>query len=181
MDSMTADFLKGGPTMPRPRRALAYLCVLIGAGVLSANVGAAPPEAACCVGGECYVVTQAVCDEMGGFWVPHLNTCDVYPYPCPWIGVCCIDEMHVHVTQEECEAMGGEWHPFWGCEPEPCLFGVCCLGDLCYIYRRGECDDQQGEFHWEWDSCEPNPCAPTSERSSSWGEVKRLYRKDAQP
>jgi hypothetical protein len=164
--------------MPRACRILALWGVFIGVGGLAAHTGAEPPEAACCVGDSCYVVTQAVCNSMDGFWVPHLPTCEVYPYPCPWIGVCCIDGWHIHCTQEECEAQGGEWHPFWPCEPEPCQFGVCCLGDLCYIYRRGECNDQQGEFHWEWETCEPNPCASTSEKSMSWGHVKGLYTQD---
>ncbi|MEZ4388543.1 MAG: FlgD immunoglobulin-like domain containing protein [Candidatus Krumholzibacteriia bacterium] len=39
------------------------------------------PVAACCVSGECSVLTEAACGLLGGDWYPDLSACD--PSPCP--------------------------------------------------------------------------------------------------
>ena len=55
--------------------------------------------------------------------------------------------------------------------------GACCFGPDCVLMTEDECLSQQGEWYGdEYETCDPNPCPTTPAESSSWGEIKSLYR-----
>ncbi len=103
-------------------------------------------------------------------------------FSCPAAACCIGADCHL-VTENECQDLQGVWHPSWpNCDGEPCETGgpqpvVCCIGNSCYLLTPAECFALGGEVHSGWLFCDPNPCEPqTPVRSSSWGQVKWLYR-----
>ncbi len=135
------------------------------------------PEAVCCVGEDCYIVTEEDCEGMGGEFHPEWDTCD--PNPCLLPHACCFgDGSCAMLFEQECADQGGVFHPEWDtCDPNPCPQpAVCCVGCDCYIVLEEECDQMGGDFYPEWDSCDPNPCPGSPSEEASWSTIKALYR-----
>ncbi|MCK4304913.1 MAG: hypothetical protein KAY24_11810 [Candidatus Eisenbacteria sp.] len=82
----------------------------------------ADPEAACCVSGECSILTQPECAALGGEWIPSIHECDPNPCPLGWPdGVCCIGGNCYIMTHPDCTVYGGQWFgDLDSCEPNPC-------------------------------------------------------------
>jgi hypothetical protein len=138
------------------------------------------PEAVCChdgmggVGEICEIVTQAVCNSLGGEWYEMLTSCT--PNPCLILGACCNGGYCTEVDETTCLAGGGTWlGPGTTCVPNPCE-AVCCVGCDCYIVLEEDCAAMGGVWHPEWTTCTPNPCGPTPADEASWGTIKALYR-----
>lgn len=58
---------------------------------------------------------------------------------------------------------------------QPAPEGACCFGPDCVLLTEEDCLAGEGEWYGN-DSCDPNPCPTTPAESSSWGEIKNLYR-----
>ncbi|MBD3236558.1 MAG: hypothetical protein GF330_07630, partial [Candidatus Eisenbacteria bacterium] len=118
-------------------------------------------RAACCLGEECFVLTEEACADLGGVLRPEHGDCGP-PNPCVFERhACCLGAQCELVTEDECAALGGEWHPEWdACDPNPCdtELHACCVGPECYVTLMQQCSDLGGEWHPEWDGCWPNPC-----------------------
>ena len=54
----------------------------------TAALAGEPPEAACCLGNTCQMLTEEVCTSMGGTWVAG-ETCDTITCSDPGVGACC--------------------------------------------------------------------------------------------
>ena len=121
------------------------------------------PQHVCCVGEECYLVSEEECAGMGGEWHPEWYSCEGNPCQPTQPHVCCVGQDCYLVLETECAQMGGVFHPGWNsCEGNPCNTPppthVCCVGETCYVIREGQCTSMGGVFHADWDSCSPNPC-----------------------
>ena len=54
---------------------------------------------------------------------------------------------------------------------------VCCFEESrCVLLTEEDCLASQGVFHPEFSSCDPNPCDTTPAESSTWGEIKGIFR-----
>lgn len=97
----------------------AVAALLIVASEASAAEGS---QGFCCVPPcyECFVITQAECDSLGGYWGGEGSTCE--PLPCPLLSACCFpDGTCDFVHEHDCVAAGGEWiPPCVICDPNPC-------------------------------------------------------------
>jgi hypothetical protein len=139
------------------------------------------PTGACCVGEDCYEVSEMDCAVMGGEFLGVGTDCGP-PNPCEEPrGACCVgEECYAPVTLAECEAMMGEYlGDGTDCgPPNPCEYErfVCCICEDCFIYTEDECMNAGGEWHPEWDTCDPNPCTPSPTDNASWGTIKSIYR-----
>jgi hypothetical protein len=98
------------------------------------------PTGRCCVAsGQCAIVTEAICDSVGGVWNINGSTCS--PNPCPQpTGACCRGDGGCNVTtQANCS---GVWGRDGTCSPNPCPQprGACCLPDgQCVNSTAAEC------------------------------------------
>ncbi|MBD3236803.1 MAG: hypothetical protein GF330_08875 [Candidatus Eisenbacteria bacterium] len=80
-----------------------------------------PHYGVCCVGEDCYVATEAECEELEGEWHPDWPGCGGRN-PCASLRACCIGETCELTSDYECYLLGGEWHTEWtSCDPNPCL------------------------------------------------------------
>ncbi len=130
-----------------------------GLGIGCAGIYCCPiptPPAACCVGGDCSVVTPATCATLGGTWHAEWETCD--PNPCP--AVCCTEDgTCLLLTHAGCDNLGADWYPTWiGCDPSPCP-GACCADTACTVTTLEACTTAGGAWHSELQTCDPNPCS----------------------
>jgi hypothetical protein len=68
----------------------------------------------------CTVVTQAVCDSLGGQYFGDFSTCE--PAPCPVRGACCFPTGDCTLQYEhDCQAAGGVYQgDAYPCDPNPC-------------------------------------------------------------
>ncbi len=132
------------------------------------------PTGACCILGECYVMTEADCAAEGGDYLGDGIGCD--PNPCPGVGACCLSgECFVYYTEVECEAIAGVYQgDDTGCDPNPCP-AACCHGVDCYVYTEVECDEIGGVWHPEQPDCPENYCV-TAVDNATWGSIKAIYR-----
>ncbi len=74
------------------------------------------PLGACCIGGECSMVTLEGCKLLGGTFYGGGNC---FPNPC--FAVCCHDHLCKIDREQSCAQSGGIWHPEWtSCDPNPC-------------------------------------------------------------
>ncbi len=142
-----------------------------------------PELGACCYEyGECQVLLEWECDELGGYlWLPGVP-CDPNPCPPPPLGACCFVGMCEVLLEEDCVLQGGQWlGGGTGCEPNPCE-AVCCTDPaqqyhVCIITLEDDCAAQGGYWHPEEGSCDPNPCTIyTPADETSWGRIKGMYR-----
>ncbi len=89
---------------------------------------------ACCVGGNCVITTQSVCEQGGGEWLGEGTVCE--PNPCP--AVCC-EGCACHIMlEQECLQSGWDWYPDWTtCTPNPCPTpaGSTSWGTIKALYR----------------------------------------------
>lgn len=138
---------------------------------------------ACCFdgGADCRVLTEAGCEDEGGYYSGDQAGCD--PNPCPAIPGACCDRFNdcVVLTGPECEDVDGRYQgEGTTCDPHPCgpPRGACCLDSDCRLDTEENCErlGHGGEYLGNGVPCEPNPCNPTPTLRKSWGEVKSLYR-----
>jgi hypothetical protein len=104
------------------------------------------PDGACCIDGQCFILTQAACEDAGGQFVG--GPCD--PDPCVQTGACCIDrsvppdgnnESCIVTTLDDCLVQHGIYQGDGSdCDPNPC------------------------------------PPDPVATKSSTWGAIKSIYR-----
>ncbi len=85
-----------------------------------------PPvtSGACCIDGECSILSESDCTDGGGNYLGVGSTCD--DVDCT-TGVCCFDAdcYDIFPTQEECEGEGGIFYGGTTCDPNPCPFDPC--------------------------------------------------------
>ncbi|MBD3237466.1 MAG: hypothetical protein GF330_12240, partial [Candidatus Eisenbacteria bacterium] len=120
-------------------------------------------EGVCCVGEECYVVSEWLCEQLYGEWHPEWPNCDGENV-CLNLRVCCVGQDCSLTSDYECYLLGGQWHEDWTtCDPNPCPpdpQAACCVGDDCFILTEAECHDAGGSWApWFPDCGPPNPCA----------------------
>lgn len=100
-------------------------------------------------------------------------------------GACCFggDDCELMLGQE-CVDAGGAFQG-WGSDCEGCVFqivGACCLeGGVCILVPSEDaCLRQGGEFLPDHqDYCDPNPCVVVPTVTTSWGELKQVFRHGA--
>jgi hypothetical protein len=56
------------------------------------------------------------------------------------------------------------------------IWGACCVDATCILMTEEDCLDAQGTFAGDYVLCDPDPCAATPVRESTWGRIKNLYR-----
>ena len=80
------------------------------------------PEGACCIGYDCFILTEEMCFLEQGEYLGDNTVCE--PNPCPAEGACCLPEPMgacQSLLEEACAMVGGEWMgPETTCEPNPC-------------------------------------------------------------
>jgi hypothetical protein len=107
---------------------------------------APPPTGACCIGPDCFLLTEEDCLGQGGEFIG--GDCD--PNPCqPAEGACCIDgngdgnnETCIITTADDCAAQNGDYKGD----------GTICENDTC------------------------PPDEPVATQQSTWGQIKSIYR-----
>jgi hypothetical protein len=107
-----------------------------------------PPTGACCIGPDCFMLTEEDCLGQGGEFIG--GPCD--PNPCeppPADGACCIDtngdgnnETCIITSADDCAARDGDYQGD----------GTVCADD----------------------TCPPDP--PIATQQSTWGQIKSIYR-----
>lgn len=122
---------------------------------------------ACCIGGDCQVLTPAACAGAGGDYQGDNEPC-YGDYPCggPPVGQCCIDDglsgQCMMLTEADCDAEGGTWDGMGTCDGCPCLLppkGACCFTDSCGDdYTEQDCLDAGGEYAGDFSTCDSDPC-----------------------
>lgn len=126
-----------------------------------------PITGACCVGYECFIMTEAECANAGGDFDPEAESCD--PSPCPQpLGACCLpDGSCQFITAGECADAGGVFDPeAESCDPNPCAappapLGACCLPDgTCTILTQDECTASDGTYGGDDSTCGQVTCVP---------------------
>jgi hypothetical protein len=55
--------------------------------------------------------------------------------------------------------------------------GACCFADgSCQVLTSAECSSQGGSYQGNDTDCDPNPCEVVPTQSTTWGQIKSLYR-----
>lgn len=122
---------------------------------------------ACCSGTGCFqLLTEAVCDDIGGTYAGDGTDCDAQacvPGACcdPATGTCTL------LLAIACADAGGQFQgPGTDCDPNPCPqpVGACCVGTFCLPDRElDECVGGGGVFVGPGTDCDPNPCEPPAD------------------
>jgi hypothetical protein len=132
------------------------------------------PTGACCILGECFVMTEADCAAEGGDYLGDGIGCD--PNPCPPVGACCVSGYCYIYTVLQCEAAVGVYlGDGTGCDPNPCP-AVCCHGADCHVLTEVECSEMGGVWHPEQPDCVPPDFCIVPVRETTWGSIKAIYR-----
>jgi hypothetical protein len=150
------------------------------------------PVGACCLaGGECQLLSEDQCLDLGGYWAGYW---DCEPNPCPpFTGACCLPGGSCLITTlPQCiEVAHGAWYGSdIPCNPNPCppcllpCGGACCFSDgHCEHLAEPTCLMLGGTFTPLID-CSPDPCAASGVEDVeqpkrfflSWGKIKGLFR-----
>ncbi len=75
-----------------------------------------PVTWACCIGADCFMVTELDCTQNAGTWFENeictASFCDLH--------VCCFGDICRILTESECASLGGDWAPVLSsCDPNP--------------------------------------------------------------
>jgi hypothetical protein len=63
------------------------------------------------------------------------------------------------------------------CCPSGLEYSACCFPDgSCEVMVPEDCVEAGGLVYEDSDTCEPNPCPPTTTSDGSWGSIKAMYR-----
>jgi hypothetical protein len=63
------------------------------------------------------------------------------------------------------------------CCPAGLEYFACCFPDgSCEVMAPEDCVEAGGLVYEDSDTCDPNPCPPTTTRDASWGSIKAMYR-----
>ena len=112
---------------------------------------------ACCVDGECSVISSTACADASGNFLGGGSTCE--GVDCT-VGACCAEDGSCTLTtEEECagtfEGYGSD------CDPNPCPppgTGACCVDGVCSIHSAIDCAGIGGNYQGDDTDCDPNPC-----------------------
>ena len=86
------------------------------------------PEGACCLDGNCSLVTETQCLSANGSWEGANTSCSGDPCTEP-SGACCFGSECYDITEAICTGAGGTWEGEGSeCAPDTC--GTICEGDL---------------------------------------------------
>ena len=125
---------------------------------------------ACCVNGEAFDSTSAICDQFNGIFIPSVTAAEV---ECPdrcLIGSCCVGGVCYEFNQYECDLAGGVFQPDVPCTVRNCCIeelyrGACCTPDengepkVCADNLSPvECNRRGGIFQGDGTSCETTDC-----------------------
>ncbi len=107
------------------------------------------PTGACCINGQCSVISIEACDDAKGYFAGVDTACE--PDMCP-DGACCVSGVCSLASYADCQTMNGAYNgdgsqcSFGNC-PSP-FGGACCSGDGdCFnADTECECDDEGGTF-----------------------------------
>jgi hypothetical protein len=171
----------------RPAAALLVLLFLL---VPSPSMGQSLFGGCCLPDASCIQTDQATCAAMGGTFLGNVP-CD--PDPCtPPVGACCFPDGSCRmVVFEACDPHVSVWlGPGAICDPcNPCVqcAGACCWPDgSCTLESTYECCIRGGNPNC-MDTCTSARCATSdvpeenlgdgrTDRRTSWGKVRTLYR-----
>ncbi|MAT80636.1 MAG: hypothetical protein CMJ29_03195 [Phycisphaerae bacterium] len=128
-----------------------------GSGMLRIQMGSGEggSEGACCLGYECNISSEEICDFAGGEYQGDGSDCDSAVCEPPY-GACCIWFGNCFETYEDdCWNSGGDFTQNESCESVcPAIYGACCFGPGdCYEAEKNECWGSGGEFY-NGESCE---------------------------
>lgn len=110
---------------------------------------------ACCIDGECSLITAAQCSDAGGNFLGIGTTCD--DVDCTQ-GACCDGGDCTITTEEGC---AGDFQGYGTvCDPNPCPpTGACCFEDYsCLEETSDQCDLDGGIYRGDGTTCDPNLC-----------------------
>ena len=97
-----------------------------GANSTCAGVTCPQPTGACCVNGNCSIMTQTACTKAGGTYLGNNSTCTATSCN----GACCVPSTQqcVNTSQSTCALAGGTFHANTNCTTFVCFpLGACCL------------------------------------------------------
>lgn len=107
------------------------------------------PEAACCFGDVCHMLTEDACLNEGGIWLPN-QICETVTCSMPNVGACCFpDGGCAMLPEDHCLAEGGDWQG----EGSDCAStcggtedAACCIEFVCLMLSEQHCAAEGG--HW---------------------------------
>jgi hypothetical protein len=138
---------------------LSQLCRPTGDWVLLATwapVSCAASGACCIPGGNCQVLTQAVCTSQGGVYSGDNSDCTA----ASCTGACCFGGSCLNFTSADCATAGGSFQGIGtACIGGACPSGACCFADgTCATLTSAVCTAQGGTFRGANTSCATANC-----------------------
>jgi len=116
-----------------------------------------PTGGACCIDGECSVISSTDCADAGGNFLGGGSTCE--GVDCTQ-GACCDEDGSCTVTTEV-ECTGVYQGDGTDCDSNPCPppgTGACCVDGVCSIHSAIDCAGIGGNYQGDDTDCDPNPC-----------------------
>jgi hypothetical protein len=128
---------------------------------LARPVHAEPDSGACCLpDGTCEVVSELVCNLVGGAYQGNGTDCETVD--CQGWGACCfVDYGCENLTAAECESLGGVYNGDGStCGPGVCpSLAACCFDDgFCQLLTNEACTDAGGTFIGAHTDCTTTDC-----------------------
>jgi hypothetical protein len=133
-------------------------------------------EGACCIGGNCYMLTSENCVHYSGSYLGDYTECEAGNNPCESqapTGACCLGTTCAVRTEDECDGSGGIYlGDNFICEGDTCdltdPFGACCIGSVCSFVTASECGNQKGYYHGKGTLCEDINCEDGCFQGIEW-------------